>query len=59
MGSKLYNRFGSIELATQFLYSMVASANLIYEPQMNIVLTPHKLYIQSTHTGAPAWDQGK
>ena len=58
MGSKLYGRFSSQAEATQFVSSIVANANLVYRPQMNMVLSVSRLVLQTTPSGAPSWNQG-
>jgi hypothetical protein len=56
--SRLFsNRFGSDEgETTAWLASIFASANAVYETQLNIVLRIGDIFIQNTDSAAPSWN---
>jgi hypothetical protein len=42
--------------AVVWLASVIASANIIYETQLNVVLTLGDVFIQKSESGAPSWN---
>eukprot|EP00434_Breviolum_minutum_P026857 symbB.v1.2.023738.t1/scaffold2147.1/size87931/2 len=58
IGSKLFSVFSNKDEAIDYVVQIFASANLIYHPQLNLVLVARKLHLQESHDKAPSWDQG-
>jgi hypothetical protein len=58
IGSGLFQRKFSNdhEAVAKWINSIVAEANVIYRPQLNIALSVGEVVIQQSSQGAPAWD---
>merc|ERR1719454_2477287 len=52
----MWEMFSGTYEAVQYLQSVFAKANLVYTPQMNLVLSIHSVYIPSATGNSESWN---